>query len=145
MSPNIALRWLWPALVLLVGVLGMATIWAVVALVTRQPCAWLAVVAALDMALLLRLSGAPAGRWRRIAAVLGTAMTIAFSYWMVVATQMGQVVGLKPMASAWRLGPQLAWDLTLLNQNGWDLLWLLLALPLAAWWAGSGQRKAATP
>lgn len=144
MSSNNALRWLWPALVLLVGVLGMATVWAVIALVTRQPCAWLGAVAALDMALLLRLAGAPPGGSRRIVAVAGTAATIAFSYWMVVATQMGQAMGLKPMASALRLGPQLAWDLTRLNQNEWDLLWLLLSLPLAAWWAGSGKAKQAS-
>lgn len=140
MSTNTVLRWLWPAVVVLIGVLGMATVWAVVSLVTRQPCAWLALVAAADMALLLRLSGAPRGQARRVVAVVGTLGAIVFSYWMVVATQMGQAMGMKPMVSALRLGPQLAWDLTLLNQNGVDFAWLLLSLPLAAWWAGGGAK-----
>ena len=133
------LRWLWPAFMVLVGVLGMATVWAVISLMTRQPCAWLALVAAADMAVLLRLSGAPVGRTRVTLAVLGTAATIAFSYWMVVATQVGQAMGMKPMASALRLGPSLAWDLTRMNQDNWDLAWLLISLPVAAWWAGLGK------
>ena len=125
-----------------VGVLGMATVWAVVSLVTQKPCAWLAPVAAADMALLLRLTNAPPGRLRVAVAVAGTLAAIAFSYWMVVATQMGQIMGMKPMVSALRLGSSLAWDLSRLNQNGWDLAWLLLSLPLAAWWANSGSKKA---
>lgn len=125
---------------IVIGVLGMATVWAVVSLMTLQPCAWLAVVAAADMALLLHLTQAPAGKARMAVAVAGTLAAIAFSYWMVVATQMGQAMGMKPMASALRLGTQLAWDLTRMNQNGWDLAWLLVSLPLAAWW-GKGRSR----
>lgn len=141
MSKIIGLRWLWPAFMVVVGILGMATLWTVVSMTSQQPCAWLALVAAADIALLLRLSGAPGGHIRRILAVLGTLAAIAFSYWMIVASQMGQVMGMTPMASALRLGPSLAWDLTRMSFGRWDIPMLLVALPMAAWWAGGNVGK----
>lgn len=139
MPPKPLTRWLLPALVVLAGVLGVTTLWVSVAVLSSRSCGWFAVVAAADMAVMLRLANAPAGLLRGGAAVVGTAIAIAISLWMIVATHLGFVFGLGPMDSAWRLGPMLAWELTQLNLQPWDWLFIGVSLPLAAWW-GRGTR-----
>jgi len=126
-----AVDWLLPALAWVAGVLGMVALWTAVTLSLRSPSGWLALVAALDLALLLRLSAMPAGRWRAVAAVIGTALAIALGYWFHAAITMGLLLGLQPVDSALRLGPVLAWELIRDAASYWDLAWALLALPLA--------------
>lgn len=127
----IAVDWLLPALAWTAGVLGMVALWTAVSLALRSPSGWLALVAALDLALLLRLSAMPAGRWRAVAAVTGTALAIALGYWFHAAISMGLMLGLQPVDSALRLGPVLAWELVRQATSYWDLAWALAALPLA--------------
>lgn len=129
------LPWLLPALALGVGVLGMTAAWLALALYFRSPCGWLAPLAAVDMALMLRLSAAPPGPGRGLLAVLGTAVAIVASYWMIAAGQMALLLGLTPWDSAGRLGPVLAGELTRHATSGWDLAAAILALVLA-WWLG---------
>lgn len=124
-------QWLLPALALAIGILGMTAAWLAVAMLVRGPCGWMAPLAALDMALMLRLSGAPPGWRRAAAAVLGTGVAIALSYWMMAATQMGQLLGLSPLESAQRLGPVLAGELVRHMTSGWDVGFAALALVLA--------------
>ncbi len=124
-------NWLLPLLALAVGVLGMTAVWLALAMFLRSPCGWLAPLAALDIALMLRLAAAPAGRPRAALAVLGTATAIALSYWMIAATQMGQLLGLSPLESAQRLGPVLAGELVRHMTSGWDIAFAALALVLA--------------
>jgi len=126
-----ARRWLLPVPALVVGVLGMVAVWLAAYLSFRASSGWLALVAAADMALMLRLAAAPAGRLRASLALAGTAAAIALSYWMMAATQMGLLLGLTPLESAQRLGPVLAGELVRHATSGWDLAWALLALPLA--------------
>jgi hypothetical protein len=83
------------------------------------------------MALMLRLAAAPPGRLRAGAAVLATAFAIAASYWMIVATQMGLLLGLSPAESAQRLGPVLAGELLRHGTDYWDIGLPLLALGIA--------------
>jgi hypothetical protein len=45
---------------------------------------------------------------------------------------MGFVLGLEPMASAMRLGPVLAWEMSKLSLDRVDWILLLSSLPLAA-------------
>ncbi|WP_460455961.1 hypothetical protein [Arenimonas alkanexedens] len=123
--------WLLPLLALVVGVLGMVAIWLAAYLNFRTPNGWLALVAALDMALMLRLAAAPAGRMRAFLALAGTAIATLASYWMMAATQMGLLLGLTPLESAQRLGPVLAGELVRHATSGWDIAWALLALALA--------------
>ena len=59
-----ARHWLLPLLALAVGILGMVAVWLAAYLHFRTPSGWLALVAALDIALMLRLAAAPAGRLR---------------------------------------------------------------------------------
>lgn len=120
-----------PLLALCIGVLGMTAAWLGLSMLLRSPCGWLAPVAALDMALMLRLSAAPAGRLRAALAILGTAAAIALSYWMLAATQMGQLLDLSPLESAQRLGPVLAGELVRHMTSGWDIGLAALALVLA--------------
>ncbi|KFN47831.1 hypothetical protein [Arenimonas metalli] len=126
-----ARHWLLPLLALAVGILGMVAVWLAAYLHFRTPSGWLALVAALDIALMLRLAAAPAGRLRAGLAVAGTAAAIALGYWMMAATEMGLLLGLTPLESSQRLGPVLFGELLRHTTSGWDIAWALLALPLA--------------
>jgi hypothetical protein len=128
---TLALRWLLPALAWVAGVLGMVAAWLAVSLALRSPVGWLALVAAVDLALMLRLAATPPGRARAVAAVAGTAVAVTASYWIYAASLMGMSLGLRPLESALRLGPVLAGELLRHATSGWDLAWALLALPLA--------------
>lgn len=134
-TPRSPRHWLLPALALAIGVLGMTAAWLALAMFLRSPCGWLAPVAALDMAMMLRLAAAPAGWLRATLAVLGTAAAIALSYWMIAAMQMGQLLGLSPLESAQRLGPVLAGELVRHMTSGRDIGFAVLAL-LLAWRLG---------
>jgi len=129
---NSAAGWLLPGLALLIGVLGMSAAWVAVAVLANSACSWLGLVAAIDMALLLRLTSAPPGRPRMAAAVLATAAAVALSQWLIVATQLGFTLGLAPLASSLKLGPALAWELSKLSLDRVDWILLLSSLPLAA-------------
>lgn len=118
-------------MVLAIGVLGMTAVWLAAYLHFRTPSGWLSLVAAVDIALMLRLAAAPAGRARAGLAVAGTLAAIALSAWMMVATQLGLLIGLTPLESAQRLGPVLFGEMLRHGTSGWDLAWALLALPLA--------------
>lgn len=129
--PESRLARLLPPVAWLAGVAGMVAIWLAVALATRGVAGWLALLAAVDLALLLRLSGQVAGRTRARAATAGTALAIAISYWFVAAMMMGLPLGLRPLEAATRIGPVLAGELLRHATSGWDVAWALLALPLA--------------
>jgi glucan phosphoethanolaminetransferase (alkaline phosphatase superfamily) len=129
--PRSPRQWLLPLLALAIGVLGMTAAWLALAVALQGPHGWLAPLAALDMALMLRLSAAPAGRVRAALAVLGTVAAIAVSYWMICATLMANLMGLSPLESALRMGPVLAGELARHMTSGWDIAWAVLAVVLA--------------
>ena len=131
MPRNSIVAWLLPTLALLVGILGVSAVWVAAATLSGRSCTWLGLLAAIDMALLLKLTNAPAGRPRMIAAVTATAAAIVFSQWLLVATQLGISLGMPPIASSLRLGPALAWELSKLSLDSSDWI-LLLASPLLA-------------
>ena len=145
MPPTHPGRWAWPGLVLAVGVAGMGAVWVAASVLSGRPCSWLGLVAAVDMALLLRLTGAPGGRTRVIAAVLATLAAIVLSRWLIVATQLGVLLGMPPLASALRLGPALAWELNQLALDRVDWVLLLSSLPLAAILAEQAPAPVAPP
>jgi len=134
-------RWLLPVIVVAAGLLGIATIWVAAAVLSGSSCGWLALVAAADMVLMLRLSCVPSGWTRGAIAMIATALAIALSLWMIAATQLGLVFGIGPVTSATRLGPVLAWELTRLNLQTLDWACIALSLPLAAWWGRGGKTK----
>src|SRR3546814_4880651 len=132
-------RWLAPALLVL-GSLGCAAAWILLALSTGRLCSWLALLAAIDAALLLRLARMPGGIPRAVLAVLGTGTTIVLAYWGIIASQLARSVGVLPWESALKLGPHHAWTLAGLATTPADLGWLGAGLVLAV--ALSGRRPA---
>ena len=102
------------------------------ALYVERPCTWMAVLGAIDAALILRFAGMPAG-WARAAwAMLATALMIALANWGIAATQMGMSMGLNPLDSAMKLGMGHAWTLLGLANHTIDLVWMGVALVVAA-------------
>ena len=122
---------MWP-LLLMLGSVGFAAAWVMLAVARDRQCSWMAVLAAADAVLLLRLARMPGGWVRAGLAVLATAATIALANWGIAAAQMGRVMGLLPWESMTRLGPSFAWTLANLANPPVDLLWLGLGLVLAA-------------
>lgn len=137
----------WFALPLLaLGVLGFAAAWMLVALRFDRQLAWLAPLAAADMALLLATAHWPAGRARAVTAALATAATIALALFGIVAGQVGMGMGLRPWESALKLGPSYAWELARLATGSGDLAWYAFGLVVAvvagyrAWKTAKGTR-----
>jgi len=137
-----ASAWLLPGAALLAGVLGADAVWVGLAVASNRPCSWMALLAAVDVALLLRLTGVAPGTARITVAVLATALAVALAQWLIVATQMGVVLGLQPLDSAARLGPVLARQLLSLSLDRGDLAWMLASLPLAALLSARSRREA---
>ena len=127
--------WLLTALCVLVGVLGLAAAWTGVALVSRSQAGWMAIVAALDAALMLRLAGFPSCRLRAALAVGMTLVAIALANFFLIATRMGMRLGLDPSESARLLSAEMAWVLASYANAPLDLAWIVGAT-LAAWWLG---------
>lgn len=124
---------IWPSLLLLLlGTLFFSAIWIMLAVYAGKPCGWMAVLAALDAALMLRVGGMPRGARRAVLAVLATLAMIALVNWGTAATQIGIAMGLNPWDSALKLGMDYAWTLAGLANQAADLVWMGLALVMAA-------------
>lgn len=119
-------------LLLMLGSAGIAAAWTLYAYARDEQASWMAVLAAADAALLLRLGRMPAGWPRALCALLGTALAIALANWMIAAAQVGKTVGLLPWESMQRLGTDYAWTLVTLANPPQQLAWLLAALVVAA-------------
>ena len=114
-------RWLAPAL-LAIGVAGCAAAWILLALASGRQCSWMALLAGLDAALLLRFARA-----------LGaTFATIAIASWGIAAAQVGRSVGVLPWLSAAKIGPEFAWTLLGLANTPVDWAWLVAGMVAAA-------------
>lgn len=124
-------RWFAPVL-LLIGSFGFAAAWVLLAFARNAQCSWMAVLAAIDAVLLLRLARMRPGWMRSVLAVAGTALAIALANWGIAAAQIGKVMGLLPWESLAKLGPHYAWTLATLANRPADLAWLAAALLLAA-------------
>lgn len=134
-SPAPAARW--PArafrlLMLLGACLGFVVVWVVLAWSKNSQCGWMALLAALDVAWILRLSGWPAGARRAVIGVAATAGIVLLANWFIIAVHLGEVMGLDPFGSALRLGLQHAWTLAQLANGGFEVAMIGLGLLLAA-------------
>ncbi|MGO1071348.1 hypothetical protein [Lysobacter sp. CA199] len=119
-------------LLLALGTFGFAAFWVLLSLTFDRQYNWVAVLGALDIAWMLRLGGWRPG-WRRAALGLAvTALIVALANWGIVAGQIGTVLGLDPMESAAKLGPNFFWNLAVLANSGLELVWLGIALIVAA-------------
>ena len=123
----------WPSLALLiVGSLFFVAIWTLLAVHQGRPCGWMAVIAALDAAIMLRMGGMPRGLMRMSLAVVATLAIIVLANWFTAATQIGFAMGLNPWDSALKLGMDYAWTLAGLANQTMDRVWMGVALALAA-------------
>ena len=123
----------WLALVmLLLGGLCFTVVWIMLAVYTGKTCSWMAVLGALDAAVMLRLGGMPRGAGRALLAVLATVAILVLANWGVAATQIGFAMGLNPWDSALKLGMDYAWTLAGLANQTADRVWMAVALVVAA-------------
>ncbi|TAK39388.1 MAG: hypothetical protein EPO30_03555 [Lysobacteraceae bacterium] len=124
-------RWLAPALLAL-GIAGCAAAWILLSIASGRQSSWMALVAGLDAALLLRLAGVQRGPGRILAATAATFATIAAASWGIAASQMGRSIGVLPWISAYKLGPEFAWTLLGLANTPADWAWLAAGLVVGA-------------
>ncbi len=122
-----------PALFAVLGILGMTAAWVILALMLDRQCAWMAALAAADIALLLRLGRAAPGLQRATVTLLATAFTIAIANWCIASTQIGMAMGFGLIDSAYRLGANYAWTLAGLANHAWELGWYAVAMLIAYW------------
>ena len=119
-------------LLALLGAFGVAAAWVAAAMLTARPCAWMAVVAALDAAWLLRLGGVASGNARMVAGAMATLLSIALAQWGIASAHLAGMLGLGFLDTATRLGPSLAWTLSGLANGPVDFVLLAGGLVLAA-------------
>ena len=132
MPVHAARRLPFPAIaLLLLASAGIAAAWALVALVTGRQCSWMALVAALDAVIVLRITGARPGALRACVAAMATAVAIVLANWWIAAGQIGRSLGLMSWDSSLRLGPDYAWTLATLANRPADLAWIAAALLFA--------------
>jgi hypothetical protein len=119
------------ALVSIVAIAGVGAIWAGVSLIAGNNAGWMALIAALDAALLLRLSGYPGGSERAFFAVMITLATSAFAGYLIATARIGMAMGLRPADAIGRMSLELGW-LYVESNSGWvELGWLAAACALA--------------
>lgn len=119
-------------LLLLLGIAGCAALWVLVAMATGRVSSWMAVVAALDAALLLRMAQVRPGALRALWGVAATAACIGMSLWVVVAGLLGRMLGLTPWEAAARMGSYHAWTLVQTTHTAADAAWLAAGVVIAA-------------
>lgn len=116
----------------LAGSIGIAAAWVLVAQASGRHCSWMAVVAAVDAALLLRMGRFRPGAARALTGVLATALAIALANWGIAATEVGRQLGLTPWTSLAKLGAGHGWLLVRLANDAVDVAWLAAGLVVAA-------------
>ncbi len=123
----------WFAVALLaLASLGVAAVWVMLSMRLDRQCSWMAVVAAADAALVVRLLRMRPGALRALTGVLATLLAVLAANWAIVATWLGRHMGLLPWESLLKLGPELGALLVRLFNSPADLAWLAIALVAAA-------------
>jgi len=118
-------------LMLGLGTLGFAAAWISLSLWNGAANSWMAVVGALDVALLVRLGRWPAGLPRAGLGLLAHLLVVALAAWGSIAGHLGRMFGLSPWQSALRLGADHAWTLSGLAFTPTDVAWIAAGLVLA--------------
>jgi hypothetical protein len=132
-APRRIPRWLLPVM-LVVASACVLVIWVALALYLQRQTGWMALLVALDVVLVLRLGGMAAGTRRAVLAAVVTVIISALALWALPATQLGLAFGLTPWESALRLGAHHGWTLISLTTTPLDVVALVVAPLLAAWW-----------
>jgi len=125
------LNWLPAAGLLLLGTLGFAAAWILLGTRYDSLCTPMAVLAALDAALLLYLVKARRGVLRVLLAVLVTAAAALIAIGALVSTRIGLQLGLSPWEAVQRLGIEPARLVLGMSLDRVDLAWLLAGVVIA--------------
>ena len=118
---------------LVLGCFGLAAAWILLAAWLNRPCSWMAVIAGIDAALLLRLARVRPGIPRAALGAFATAAMIALALWGIAAARIGGPLGLLPWESLLKMGPEFGWLLVRLGTVPADLAWFVAGLLVAAW------------
>ena len=113
------------------GCLGFAAAWVLLARVLESQVSWLSPLAALDVVWMLQLGQVRPGWLRSSIAVLATLAIVVLANWGIAATEIGRLMGLLPWESALRLGSDYAWQLSKLANTRADVIWYGVSLILA--------------
>lgn len=108
----------WLLLASSVGVL--VVMWVLLSLHTGRQHAWMALVAGLDIAWVLRFGGWRRGHGRGSMAIGATALVAILAQWGIIAGHIGSQMGLGPLASSFKLGFHHAWFMAQLANDPWD-------------------------
>ncbi|WP_411849985.1 hypothetical protein ACLB90_13530 [Stenotrophomonas sp. LGBM10] len=127
-------HWLWPPLLLL-GIATATLAWLFIALLSGQQAGWMAVLAALDVVLMLRLGTFRPGATRVVVTVLATLLVAVAANWFIASAYLGGSMGLNPWESALRMGPFMASTLIQLANGPLEAIWLAVALLVGGWLA----------
>ncbi|MBP3984694.1 hypothetical protein J5837_09710 [Pseudoxanthomonas helianthi] len=122
-----------PLFMLAVGCLGVAAAWVLLALYGNGQKGWMAVIAALDAAWMLRLGGWRPGWARAALAVAGTLSVVALANWGIAALQIGLPMGLDLWESLSKPGLGYVWLLAGLANTAFDKACIAVAVAIAAW------------
>lgn len=122
--------WLWPFMLLL-GSATLVVAWSSLALATGRQHGWVALLAALEAAWMLRLGGMHPGWPRRLLAAVTTLAMAAVVQWLVASGHIGAQMGLAPWEAAPKMGAFYVWTLARLANTWLDLL-CIAAAPLLA-------------
>lgn len=122
-----------PLFMLAVGCLGAAAAWVLLALYGNGQKGWMAVIAALDAAWMLRLGGWRPGWARAALAVAGTLSVVALANWGIAALQIGLPMGLDLWESLSKPGLGYVWLLAGLANTAFDKACIAVAVAIAAW------------
>ncbi|WP_372018880.1 hypothetical protein [Pseudoxanthomonas sp. 10H] len=129
-TPARSTAWLWPFMLLL-GSATLVVAWSSLTLATGRQHGWVALLAALEAAWMLRLGGMAAGWPRRLLAAGATLAMAAAVQWLAVSGHIGAQMGLAPWEAAPKMGAFYVWTLARLANTWLDLLCIGLA-PLLA-------------
>ncbi|GAB3335924.1 hypothetical protein [Marilutibacter aestuarii] len=118
-----------PAWLLLVfSATVLVVMWVLLSLYTGRQHAWMALVAGLDVAWVLRFGGWRRGIGRAALAAAATAAVAAAAQWGIIAGHIGSQMGLAPFESSLKLGLHHAWFMATLANDPLD--WSLMGLGL---------------
>lgn len=113
---------------------GMAAVWTMATLLTQRPLAWMALLTAADVVVMLSLLRLAPGVTRAALAAANTAVSIALAWWFIAASQMAPMLGLQPLQSLQRMSLHLAFSLSAATYSDGDRLLAAASIALAALW-----------
>lgn len=114
------------------GCLGFAAAWILVSAWLDRSCAWMALLAGVDAALLLRFARVRPGIGRALLGATATLLMIALASWGIAAARIGRSLGLLPWESMMKMGAEFGWLLVRLGTSPVDLAWFAAGVVVAA-------------